>query len=109
MPSVKLTATFVERATVEPGKGRTIWWDEGLPGFGLRVTKNGHRSYVVQYRAGRGRGGTDRRLTIGAGLTLDVARREAKKLLGQVAAGTDPLQMRRTEAAKAAGTAASHH
>jgi len=104
MPSAKLTSAFVERACVELGKERTIWWDEGLPGFGLSVTKNGHRSYVVQYRAGRGRGGTDRRLTIGAGLTLDVARREAKKLLGQVAAGTDPLKVRRAEAARAAGT-----
>src|SRR5215470_16574732 len=100
MPTVKLTAAFVERATVEPGQDRTTYWDEGIPGFGLRVTKGGHKSYVVQYRAGTGRAGTDRRMTIDGVLKLDDARREAKAILGDVARGGDPLQERRDEAAK---------
>jgi hypothetical protein len=101
MPTVKLTAAFVGRATVTPGQDKTIYWDQTTPSFGLRVTKSGHRCFVIQYRASRGRGGTDRRLTIGAGLPLDVARREAKKLLGQVAAGVDPLgERRKAERAK---------
>ena len=104
MPSVKLTADFVTRAAVEPGKARTIYWDEGLPGFGLMVTAGGHRSYTVQYRKGSGRSGTDRRMTIKGVLKLDDARREAKAILGRVAKGQDPLQDRRDEAAKAAGT-----
>jgi integrase len=103
MPTAKLTAAFCDRAAVEPGAKRTIYWDTGTVGLGLRVTANGHRSFVVQYRAGaRGRAGTDRRLTIGSGIALDVARREAKKLLGQVAAGADPLKERRAAAAQAA-------
>lgn len=104
MPSVKLTADFVTRAAIEPGKARTIYWDEGLPGFGLMVTEGGHRSYTVQYRAGSGRSGTDRRMTIKGVLKLDDARREAKAILGRVAKGQDPLQERRDEAAKAVGT-----
>jgi integrase len=104
MPTTKLTAAFVERASVEPGTKRTIYWDASLPGFGLAVTAGGHRSYVVQYRAGHGRAGIDRRLTIGAGIALDVARREARAILGEVARGADPLQDRRDEATKAAGT-----
>src|SRR5712664_648348 len=96
MPSVKLTADFVTRAAVEPSKARTIYWDEGLPGFGLMVTAGGHRSYTVQYRNGSGRSGADRRMTIKGVLKLDDARREAK--------GQDPLQERRDEAAKAVGT-----
>jgi integrase len=104
MPSAKLTADFVTRAAVEPGKDRTTFWDEGMPGFGLRVTKEGHRSYVVQYRAGAGRTGTDRRMAIKGVLKLDDARREAKAILGKVAKGEDPLQERRDEAAKATGT-----
>ncbi len=104
MPTIKLTAASVDRVVVEPGAKRSIFWDESLPGFGVAVTANGHKAFVVQYRAGRGRAGTDRRLTIGRGLTLDDARREAKKLLGQVAAGADPLEDQRKVAAKAANT-----
>ena len=103
MPKEKLTEAFAKDATVEPGKKRTTYWDEGLPSFGLRVTKAGHKSYVVQYRAGHGRAGTDRRLTIGSGIALDVARKQAKKLLGQVATGLDPLKLRRDDAEKATG------
>jgi hypothetical protein len=104
MPSVKLTIDFVARAAVEPGKARTIYWDEGLPGFGLMVTAGGHRSYTVQYRKGGGRSGTDRRMAIKGVLKLDAARREAKAILGRVAKGEDPLQARRDEAAKVGGT-----
>jgi integrase len=104
MPSVKLTIDFVARASVEPGKARTIYWDEGLPGFGLMVTAGGHRSYTVQYRKGGGRSGTDRRMAIKGVLKLDAARREAKAILGRVAKGEDPLQARRDEAAKVGGT-----
>src|SRR6516164_2454241 len=104
MPSVKLTTDFVSRAAVQPGKARTIYWDEGLPGFGLMVTSGGHRSYTVQYRAGSGRSGTDRRMTIKGVLKLDDARREAKAILGSVAKGQDPLQEVREKAAKAVGT-----
>jgi integrase len=104
MPTVKLTAAFVERATLEPGKERTTYWAEGMPGFGLRITKEGHKSYVVQYRAGTGRAGTDRRMTLDGVLKLDDARREARAILGRVAKGEDPLQKRRDEAAKVSGT-----
>jgi hypothetical protein len=104
MPTVKLTAAFCDRATVEPGKDRTIYWDQSLPGFGLRVTKAGHRSFIIQYRAGHGRAGVDRRLTIGGDIALELAKREARKLLGQTAAGFDPLQERREEAQRATGT-----
>jgi hypothetical protein len=47
MPTEKLTAAFVESATVEDGKDRTIYWDEGLSGFGLKVTKDGHKSVAA--------------------------------------------------------------
>jgi integrase len=104
MPTVKLTSGFVKIAGVEPGKDRTIWWDEDLPGFGLRVTKTGAKSYVVGYRHGIGRGGTDRLMTLKRGLKHDDARREAKAIQGRVAKGNDVLQQRRDAAAKATGT-----
>jgi hypothetical protein len=48
----KLTPAFCQKATVQDGAERTIYWDEDMSGFGLLVTKNGRRSFVVQYRAG---------------------------------------------------------
>jgi Arm domain-containing DNA-binding protein len=90
MPTVKLTAAFVERMTVESGVRRTTYWDESLPGFGVLVTEKGHKSYVVQYRTAPGRTGIDRRMTLKTTLKLDDARREAKAILGQVATRCGP-------------------
>src|SRR5476651_2700675 len=96
----KLTPTFVQKATAETGAERTLFWDEALPGFGLVVTKAGHRSFVYQYRAGH----RSRRMTFPAALGLEKARKEAKKALGGVAAGCDPLQERRKAEALAENT-----
>jgi integrase len=97
----RLTAAFVTNAAPVAGKDRTVFWDIAMPGFGLMVTRNGARSYVVQYRAH----GRSRRLTLDAGaLSLDAARREARKHLGEVAKGGDPLTERRRESAAASDT-----
>ena len=96
----KLTPAFINKATTAPGAARTTYWDAALPGFGLMVTANGHRSYVVQYRSGR----ISRRLTLKNGLSLTDARREAKAVLGAVAKGGDPLQEARDERAAEANT-----
>jgi integrase len=95
----KLSAAFVRTAKAEPGAERTFFWDENLPGFGLMVTPLGHRSYVAQYRANN----QTRRVTIGnaAKIEIDVARKRAKKIFGQVAHGEDPAREKR----KAAGAA----
>jgi integrase len=87
----KLTPAFAAKATTAADAERTTYWDAGLPGFGLMVTANGHRSYVVQYRAA----GRSRRMHLKNGLTLTAARREAKAILGAVAKGGDPLGQRR--------------
>ena len=87
----KLTPAFAANATTVTGATRTTYWDGGMPGFGLMVTANGHRSYVVQYRfAGR-----SRRMHLKQGLTLRTARKEARAILGAVARGSNPLNERR--------------
>jgi integrase len=86
----KLTPAFVAKATVAD-RQRVIFWDEALSSFGLMVTRNGHKSYVVQYRAGS----RSKRMHMKNGLTLSAARKEAKGILGAVAKGGDPLGERR--------------
>ena len=63
-------------------------WDAEVRGFGARC-QNRDRVYVLKYRAS----GQQRWFTIGkhgAPWTAEQARREAKRLLGLVAAGQDP-------------------
>jgi integrase len=96
----KLTPSFVAKAVPEAGKDRTIYWDQAQPGFGLLVTEAGSKSWVVQYRANR----RSRRATIDSVLTLDKARKKAKVMLGNVAAGGDPVAEERAAAAAEANT-----
>jgi integrase len=87
----RLTRTFVEGLAA---RDRTfIEWDDDLPGFGVRVTTTGNKSWVVQYRAaGGGRAAPTRRMTRGslATLTSEQARGGAKDILATVRLGGDP-------------------
>jgi integrase len=85
----------------EARAGTVIVWDSEVKGFGLRVTAGGTKAYIAKYRAGRGRNAPQRRLTIGkhgSPWTPELARREALRLLGEVAKGSDPAEARRAEA-----------
>ena len=91
----RLTKTFVEG--LEPQDRTFIEWDDDLPGFGVRVTTTGAKSWVVQYRAaGGGRGAPTRRMTLGslAALTSEKARGGAKDVLATVRLGGDPAAKR---------------
>jgi integrase len=98
---IKITPAFVQKAAhivdeAKPGRDRTLYWDASLRCFGLQVTASGERRWVLQYRAGR----RSRRMAIGdvSHMTVEAARREAKKLLGRVAGGADPLAEKRQAA-----------
>jgi integrase len=86
----KLTKTTVQNL---PPRDRVyIAYDDGLPGFGVRVTPNGVRSWIVEYRPhGGGRGVGKRRITLGATsvLTPDQAREAAGDVLAKVRFGED--------------------
>ena len=64
-------------------------WDDRLPGFGVRVTKGGSRSYVIRYRT---EARTDRLMTIGrvADMHPDDARELARERFKEIRHGADP-------------------
>jgi len=80
---------------LSPSLSTHFLWDSGgrepVNGFGVRVTPNGVKSYVYQYRMG-GREAKTRRVTIGqhGAWTPDQARIEAKRLARLVDQGNDP-------------------
>lgn len=82
--------TLRDIRAIEPGQ---VIWDEGrgaVAGFLARRQKSASVSYLLFYRTSEGR---QRWFTIGrhgAPWTPDTARDEAKRLLGEVAAGRDP-------------------
>jgi hypothetical protein len=86
----KLTPAFVANPPA-PSRDRAFYWEGS---FGLMVAAKGHKSFVVQYPAGT----QSRRMSLKAGLSLQEARREVKKILGDVAKGGDPLGDKRRAA-----------
>jgi len=89
LASANITKRAVDAA--KPRKADSYLWDKELRGFGLKITPAGRKVYLVQYQLG-GRKGRTRRVTIGnhGEITPSFARAEAKRLLGEIAAGRDP-------------------
>jgi Arm DNA-binding domain/Phage integrase, N-terminal SAM-like domain len=87
----------VDALTCENGKDRNLLWDDSIAGFGVAAFPSGRKVYLAQYR----QGGRSRRVHIGehGRLTPDEARSEAKKLLGAVESGADPIARRQASRA----------
>jgi integrase len=68
-------------------------WDDAIAGFGIAAFPSAKKVYVAQYR----QNGRSRRATLGehGRLTPDEARTEAKKLLGAIVQGNDPIAQRK--------------
>lgn len=103
MAEQRITKRMVDG--LEPREAEYTTWDRDLTGFGIRVRPTGAKSYIVAYRAGRGRSAPYRRQTIGAAnkLSPDQARQEAERILAGATLGLDPAA--ELAAAKEAQTA----
>jgi integrase len=93
MPNGRISKRSVDALSCPVGKDRVFLWDDALAGFGVGAFPSGKKVYVAQYRQAR----RSCRCTIGelGALTPDEARSEAKKLLGDVEKGRDPIAERR--------------
>lgn len=96
MPSYKFTARSFPKP---PNSGQVDYWDETLPGFGMRVSSGGTRTWVVMYRYN----GVKRRMKIGDAKTkgLADARDDAKEALRKAEKGLDPATEKRALTARA--------
>jgi len=85
---MKFTATTVRSAKLPAGKSDFIFWDDEIPGFGLRLREGGSRSLVFQYK----HGAKHRRMNLGVASpdTVAGARKNAAKLHARVRLGEDP-------------------
>lgn len=85
--TTKLTKRAVDALVAGPE--RYFAWDIELKGFGVRVTPEGRKTYIVRYRT---IGGAKRMLTLATHgvLTTEEAREEARKALARAAMGGDP-------------------
>jgi integrase len=102
---MKLTKNTVGALGLD-GKTDAIFFDDEVPGFGirLRLAAGGKvaRNWIVQWK----RSGATNRLRIGSAGVLDLksARDQARKILGRVALGEDPSSDRSDRRAKDALT-----
>jgi integrase len=97
MATGPITKTNVDALVCPPNKDREILWDgghkEAVRGFGVAAFRNGGKCYIAQYR----KDGRSRRTRIGehGRLTPEQARKEARKVLGLVEGGRDPIAERK--------------
>jgi integrase len=107
MPSCKLSKRAIE-ALPSPRAADTIWWDQDLKGFGLKLTPAGRKVFLVQYRPARDRG-NPKKYTIGelGSVTPHQARIEAQRVLAERAAGRDPQKDKQLSRRRLASEAVS--
>src|SRR5262245_25089519 len=94
MPRVRLTKSTIDSLPSAPKD--TVYWDAGLPGFGVKVTPRGRKVFIVLYRVG-GAGSRLRKYTIGpfGKVTLAMARAQAQKVFAARLEGRDPAAEKR--------------
>jgi integrase len=95
MTTGRISKKSVDDLVCPEHQDRVFLWDDALAGFGVAAYPKGKKVYVVQYR----QAGRSRRSAIGdhGRLTPTEARSEAKKILGNVEKGEDPIAVRQAE------------
>src|SRR5262249_46751592 len=85
---MRFTDRGLKALPIPPKPNQFDYFDRSLPGFGLRVSYNGRKSFIVLYRCN----GVKRRLTLGRldVLPLAAARELARDALRAAGLGDDP-------------------
>lgn len=85
---MKMTTTGVRSAELPAGKSEAIFFDDDVPGFGLRLRAQGSRTFIFQYKIGT----KQRRMALGTATALSLAtvRKDALQYYARVKRGEDP-------------------
>jgi integrase len=99
---MRLNATTVRTIALPEGVADKVFFDDDLPGFGLRARATGAKTWMVQYAIA----GKTRRVVLGSTAVLDPgrARETAKDLLARVRLGHDPAREKTAARIKAGET-----
>ena len=105
---MKLSAGTLKSLPLPVGKSEAIHFDDGIPGFGIRIRAGGSRSFIFQYKIGT----KHRRIALGSVSAVDFTetRKEAQRLYARVKLGEDPAGDKdgaRIKAAETFGAAAA--
>ena len=100
---MKITKLAVQKlvAPIKRSDGKTAqlrYYDDTLKGFGVRLTSGGTKAFFIEKLIKS----KLCRITLGRypALTVEMARKEAQKLLGQIAIGIDPVAEKRADKMK---------
>src|SRR5262249_13074025 len=99
---MRLTGETVRKLALPRGVTDRLFFDDDLPGFGIRVRAGGSKTWLVQY----GVAGKTRRMVLGITAQIDPgkARATAKDLLAKVRLGGDPAVEKKRARIRAAET-----
>jgi Arm DNA-binding domain len=94
IPRARLSKSTIDNLPVL--EKDTVYWDTGLPGFGVKVTPKGRKVFLVMHRLA-GAGSRLRKYTIGpyGRVTLPMAKAQAQKIFVARLDGRDPADEKR--------------
>lgn len=92
----KRTSLRLTKRVIDDAKPNSQTWDSEVPGFGVRRTAAGTRSFIYAYRT---RSGQQRKMALGGypALTVEAARSIAREHAVKIARGEDPAAERRAQ------------
>ena len=92
MPTIRLTDAAVQRLKTPTDAARVEYWDAANPGFGIRVSRTGARSWVIIKRALRAGVWKQQRVTLGTYPAVSLADARVLARQGQTLAeqGSNP-------------------
>src|SRR4051812_43455859 len=100
MPTTRVTQLAVDKLAPPPS-GRIVHWDRTLPGFGLRVTAAGAKSWVAMYRV-NGKAVMEPIGAIARIPRVEDARKLARESMAKAATGANPVMERKNGQQKTA-------
>jgi hypothetical protein len=99
---MRLNERTIRDLTCPAGMTERSYFDDEVPGFGLRIRSSGARSWIAQYA----RHGKTRKVRLGEPPVVSVgaARQAARKIMSAVSLGADPAREKAEARAQAANT-----